>query len=147
MSYLCVILVFAGMLMLGQAAPSMDSKPTTIRDNFDGLADAISIICKLRNEPNEPCEAPSITPGQERFYNNIADVAIMFLDGLFGRKPAASTQNTQLLSRPHFQNAAATPSSTPPLVLLVRALADFMHTSRDLRKRPGGKLAEQESWK
>ena len=141
MSYSCVILVFAGVLMLVRAAPSVymqDSEPTTIKDNFYRLADAISKICKIRNIHNEPCEA-SITPEEERFYNNIADVSIIFLDGLFGRKPAASIQNIQLLSRPYLQNAALTPPP-PDLGSPIRALADFIQTLRALIKRPGGKL-------
>ena len=159
MSYSCVILVFAGILMLGQAAPPVyvqDGKPTTIKGNFDKFADAIRKWCINRSRPNEPCEAPSTTPEQERLYNDIADVAITFLDGLFGRKPAASIQNHQLLSRPYPQNAASassptpapTPATTPaptPLGLLTRALADFIQTSKNLRSRPGGRLAELES--
>lgn len=144
MSYLSVFLLLAGLLMLGKAAPASYSahvqdsnKPTSVKDNFDNFADAISKLCRTRNRSNEPCEAPGeAPPGREDLYDNIAGVLINVIDWLkASRKPLASIQKTQFLSRPHLQNAAATPAPTP-VGSLIRALADFLQVSRSLRKRP-----------
>ena len=150
--------------MLVQAAPAIysarvqDSKrPTSIKDNFDNLADAVSKLCRQRNRSNEPCEAPKLTQERERLYDNIAGVMIKVIDFLrpkpvaqtsgdfLRRKPVASVPNPQLFF-PHLQNAAATPAPMPPVGSLFRALADFLRDTRSLIKRPGGagNLAEQE---